>query len=235
MGLARPAAFGIVAALLSACAEHAPVSPPRGPGAPSVKAGDVLLVDIDDQRARQLPHWASTLFIDTGYVDGEYKIRMEPEYQSGAGADYFAGPSSMFANVQVAVDSHLVGGVESRRLGVGCRATAPNGNLAGYFLAVMPALRRFSLTRLEAGEPTVLVDPQESIAVEPGTKLNHLELTCAEETVTARINGTEVASVHDRTYSIGAVMLFVGRDLPLSAEARFRNLVVREALVAPSG
>jgi len=53
--------------------------------------------------------------------------------------------------------------------------------------------------------------------------------------VTARINGTEVASVHDRTYSIGAVMLFVGRDLPLSAEARFRNLVIREALVAPSG
>src|SRR5262249_39837618 len=185
--------------------------------------------------ARQLPQWASAFFVDVGYVPGEYKIRMEPEYKSGAAADYFVGPSSLFANVHAAVDARLVGGLEGRRLGVGCRATAPNGNLAGYFLAVMPALKRFSLARLEAGDPTILVDPQESMAVERGTKPNHLELTCAGETVTARINGTEVASVHDTTYSIGAVMLFVGRDLPLSAEARFRNLVVREALVAPSG
>jgi len=230
MRRARLAALGIGAALLSACAEHTPVPTPREPGASSVTVGDVLLVDIDDHSARQLPQSAAALFIDVGYVAGEYKIRMEPEYQSGAEADYLAGPSSLFANVQVAVDSRLVGGVESRRLGVGCRATAPNGHLAGYFLAVVPALKRFSLARLEAGEPTMLVDPQESMAVERGTGLNHLELTCAGETVTARINGTEVASVHDSTYSIGAVMLLVGRDRPLSAEARFRNLVVREAL-----
>jgi hypothetical protein len=51
--------------------------------------------------------------------------------------------------------------------------------------------------------------------------------------VTARINGTEVASVRDRTYSIGAIMLFVGRDGALSAEGRFHNLVVSEALVEP--
>jgi len=129
MRRARLAALGIGAALLSVCAEHAPVSPLRGSGASRVKVGDVLLVDIDDHSARQLPQSAATPFIDAGYVAGEYKIRMEPEYQNGAGADYFAGPSSLFANVHVAVDSRLMGGVESRRLGVGRRARA-RGELA---------------------------------------------------------------------------------------------------------
>jgi hypothetical protein len=232
--LARLAALGLVAALLSACAEHAAVSPPKSPGTSSVRVGDILIVDhFDDHSSRQLPESAPVLFVEVGYAAGEYKIRIAPEYQSGSETDYFAGPSSLFANVRAAVDGHLVGGFESRRFGVGCRATAPNGNLSGYFLAVTPALGRFSLSRLDAGDPTVLVGPQASTAVERGTKPNHLELTCAGETVTAQINSTEVASVHDSTYSIGAVMLFAGRDRALSVEARFRDLVVSEALVEP--
>ena len=234
MRLARLAALGLVAALLSDCVEHASASPPRSPGTSSLRVGDVLIVDhFDGRSARQLPESAPVAFVDVGYTGGEYKIRIELEYQSGSETDYFAGPSSLFANVRAAVDGHLWGGVESRRFGVGCRATAPNGHLSGYFLAVTPALGQFSLSRLDAGDPTVLVGPQASLAVERGAKANHLELTCAGETVTARINNSEVASVLDGRYSIGAVMLFAGRDRALSVEARFRDLVVSEVLVEP--
>jgi hypothetical protein len=229
--LVRLAALGLVGTLVSAWAQDASVSPPKSQGA-TIRAGDILLVDRFDGRSRkQLPESAPVPHVDIGYDDGEYKIRIEPEYQRGAETDYFAGPSSLFSNVRATVDARLAGGVESRRFGLGCRATAPNGHLSGYFLVVLPALGRFSLSRMDAGESTDLAAPQASMAVARGTRVNHLELTCADETVTARINGVEVVSVHDGTYSIGAVMLFVGRDSPLPAEARFRDLVVNEALV----
>jgi hypothetical protein len=231
--LVRLAAVGLVGTFLSAWAQDASVSPPKSQGA-VIRAGDVLLVDRFDGRSqKQLPESAPVPHVDIGYVTGEYQIRIEPEYQQGAETDYFAGPSSLFANVHATVDARLVGGVESRRFGLGCRATAPNGHLSGYFLVVLPALGRFSLSRMDAGEAADLTAPQASMAVARGTKVNHLELTCAGETVTARINGVEVASVHDGAYSIGAVMLFVGRGSPLPAEARFRDLVVSEALLEP--
>lgn len=234
MRLARLAVLGLIAALLSDPVEHASASTPRSPGTPSLRVGDVLLLDhFDNRSARQLPQAAPVAFVDVGYTAGEYKIRIELEYQSGAETDYFAGPSSLFANVRAAVDGRLWGGVESRRFGMGCRATAPNGHLSGYFLAVTPALGQFSLSRLDAGDPTVLVGSQGSPAVERGSKSNHLELTCAGDTVTARINGTEVASILDGRYSIGAVMLFAGRDRALSVEARFRDLIVSEVLLEP--
>ena len=86
MRLVRLAVLGLIAALLSACARHAPVSPSGGPATSSVKLADVLLVDIDDRSERQFPQFAPALFIDIGYVAGEYKIGGVPFDGENAGA-----------------------------------------------------------------------------------------------------------------------------------------------------
>jgi hypothetical protein len=117
---------------------------------------------------------------------------------------------------------------------VGCRLTFKAGQLSGYYvLGVAPALGGFGLERHQVDRAVQLVPFQQSAAIHRGGVSNRLELTCVQSTLTARINGIEVASVQDSTYDSGPVVLATGRSGSIGVEARFDNLVVREARIEP--
>ena len=59
--------------------------------------------------------------------------------------------------------------------------------------------------------------------------MNH-KLICARTTISARINGTEVASIQDNAFREGHMEIAAGTlaDVARPSEARFRNLIVTQ-------
>lgn len=197
-----------------------------------VRVGDVILSDdFSSQGVARLPVRSGDPHVDQGYVGGEYLVRLSPSF---AGPSYFVGPRALLANVQIAADVRLVGGTEARWVGVGCRLNIKAGRASGYYiLGVSPATGHFGVERHDPDRRTEILPFQASEAIRRGNATNRLELTCAGSTIAARINGIEVGSAQDGTYESGLAMVAVGRVAAIPAEARFDNLVVREATREP--
>jgi hypothetical protein len=167
--------------------------------------------------------------VQQGYVEGEYHLRLSP----AAKPVRAVAASSALADLQVAVDARLAEGPEGRWVGVACRMNPRDGTAQFYALLAAPATGQFVLSNFDGNRWVHLVPLQSSAAVRRGNGSNHLELTCVGSTLTARINGTEVASAQDGTYDRGYVAVVVSRDESIPLEARFDNLIVREARRSP--
>ena len=196
----------------------------------SIKPGRVLLIDsFDNPAAGRLSSQSDDPAVELGYIGGEYHVRLA----SSAKPLRVVGASSAFANLQVAVDARLAEGTEGRSIGVACRMNARDGTAQFYALLTVPATGRFALSNFDGYRWVHLVPFQFSEAVRRGNASNHLELTCVGSAIIARINGTEVASAQDGTYGSGYVAVVVERDEGIPLEARFDNLIVREARRSP--
>ena len=210
-------AYLVAGALVSGCAT-------------SIQLGQVLLTDsFDNPAAGRLSSQSHSPAVEQGYIGGEYQVRLS----SSAKPLLAVGASSVFANLQVAVDARLAEGTEGRSIGVACRMNPKDGTAQFYALLAVPATGRFALSNFDGYRWFHLVPFQFSEAVRRGNASNHLELTCVGSTLIARINGTEVASAQDSTYDSGYVAVVVERDEGIPLEARFDNLVVREARRSP--
>jgi hypothetical protein len=192
----------------------------------AAKSGEVLLTDsFDNPAAGRLSSQSNDPAVEQGYVGGEYQVRLS----SAAKPFRAVGASSVFADLQVSVDARLAEGTEARWVGVACRLNPRDGTAQFYALLTVPATGQFALSNFDGYRWVHLVPFRSSEAVRRGNASNRLELICAGSTIVARINGTEVASALDRTYDSGYVAVVVGRDEVMPVEARFDNLVVREA------
>ena len=141
--------------------------------------------------------------------------------------------NSAFADLQVAVDARLAEGTEGRWVGVACRVNPRDGTAQFYALLTAPATGQFALSNFDGYRWNHLVSFRSSEAVRRGNASNHLELTCVGSTIMARINGTEVAAAQDGTYSSGYVAVVVNHDEGIPLEARFDNLIVKDARRSP--
>jgi hypothetical protein len=196
----------------------------------STKLGKVLLIDsFDNPAAGRLSSQSDDPAVEQGYVGGEYQVRLS----SSAKPLRVVGANSVFANLQVAVDARLAEGTEGRSIGVACRMNPKDGTAQFYALLTVPATGRFALSNFDGYRWVHLVPFQSSEAVRRGNASNHLELTCVGSTIIARINGTEVAAAQDGTYDSGYVAVVVERDEGIPLEARFDNLIVKEARRSP--
>jgi hypothetical protein len=194
--------------------------------ATSIELGKVLLTDsFDNPAAGRLSSQSDAPGVEQGYIGGEYQVRLS----SSAKPVLAVSANSVFANLQVAVDARLAEGTEGRSIGVACRMNPKDGTAQFYALLAVPATGRFAVSNFDGYRWVHLVPFQFSEAVRRGNASNHLELICVGSTIIARINGTEVASAQDGTYDRGYVAVVVERDEGVSLEARFDNLIVREA------
>ena len=196
-----------------------------GPPSGMMGPGSVLVNETFRDPATGLlpaaaPAGATLLY---GYVDGEYFLRnLEVATQS------LPIPGD-HANATIAVDVRLIGETRSRTVSVGCRFSSDASGNRGYRLRVEPAAGLFRLVREDGQRDTFLRTDRISAAIRRGAETNRLELTCAASTITAAINGVEVASVQDSTYTAGPLVIGVGaRSSGLTSEARFDNLVVTQ-------
>jgi hypothetical protein len=216
----------VAGAVISGCAG----SPPRPDSASAITLGEVRLADsFDNPAAGRLSSQSDDPAAEQVYVGGEYQVRLS----SSAKPFRAVAANSVFANLQVAVDARLADSPEARWVGVACRLQPKDGTAQFYALRTIPATRQFALSNFDGRQWIHLVPFKYSEAVRPGNASNNLELTCVGSTILARINGTEVASVLDRTYDSGYVAVLLGRDENIPVEARFDNLIVRDARRSP--
>jgi len=217
--------YVVAGAIISGCAASTP-----GPDSASIKLGEVLLADsFDNPAAGRLSSQSDDPAAEQGYIGGEYQMRLS----SSAKPFRAVAANSVFANLQVAVDARLADSPQARWVGVACRLQPKDGTAQFYALRTVPATGQLALSNFDGRQWVDLVPFKYSEAVRRGNASNHLELTCVGSTLIARINGTEVASVLDRTYDSGYVAVLLGRDESIPVEARFDNLIVREARRSP--
>jgi len=162
------------------------------------------------------------------YDAGEYVIRkIDPEHDQWPYVRF----GRQDIDYSIAVDARLVSEPGLNRwLIVSCRVQEQQ--LAGYRLRVNPSNRQFVLTRKDpelSEEIRLGGDWQMSPAIRPHPETNRLELTCSRNTISASVNGVQVASVTDGRYRVGFTFIGVGSPGPdILLEARFDNLLLTE-------
>jgi hypothetical protein len=141
--------------------------------------------------------------------------------------------NSVYADASLAIDVRLVGNTDQRYVRMTCRLSVAGQSRPRYELIVYPAAGMLTLERYVGTEGVPLLAWRESPAIRRGTATNRLELGCVGDTISARINGTLVASVRDSAHRVGwwsaGVAAFGDRN-PANAlfEARLDNLILRQ-------
>lgn len=194
--------------------------------------GAVLFADnFNDPSGGALPRSSAepTRYFE-GYVDGEYRMQLlDPTYEL-LRAIYIPGA---FGDSSLAVDVRVASEPGSQTVVLGCRVQP--GDESQYRFFVNPETRTFRLFRRDSATGFADLAPlQPSAAVRRGNVVNRLQLTCAGDTISASINGVEVASVQDATYSAGRMWFGIGTTGAIG-DLRFDNLVIsQEATRVPS-
>ncbi|HTE84936.1 MAG TPA: hypothetical protein VK821_09395 [Dehalococcoidia bacterium] len=156
-----------------------------------------------------------------GYVNGEYQV---------AGIDMTADNAAIttdavFGDARVAADARVDGDTGNTELGIVCRWAGPGG----YELDVYPGGGTIVVSKLRGGQRTNLIFRDQDPNVLSGSQTNHLELTCAGRTITARVNGVTIDSVQDTTFTRGSTGLSIARALnPGTVSVRFSNFLVTQ-------
>jgi len=155
------------------------------------------------------------------YANGEFVIQKQ---QASGGLDGKFLPGQ-YADTSTTVDARLVGTFTDRYVNIGCR----DSDAGGYHLSVIPASGTFRLLKDGPGQetPSRLIDDTPSSAIKRNGEVNRLTLSCVGNTITVTINGTQVGQARDNGFSTGKIYIATGGD-NLTAEARFRNLVVTQ-------
>ena len=152
------------------------------------------------------------------YEGGVYRMRItDPANESS----WWEPMPFHFSDVTVAVDVRMPAPGRTGEVALACRAAVLT---SGYRLVISPVDGTFLLVRRDQSSFARLAEGT-SPAVRTGNAVNRLELRCTGSTITALVNGQQVASVNDANYTRGQNWIGVSSDKEL-LEANFDNLVV---------
>jgi len=137
----------------------------------------------------------------------------------------WGNPYQDFQNdVRVAVDVTKSGGPDDNALGILCRYQ----DVDNFYLLIISSDGYAGIAMYKADEFTMLsgdyMDTSEAIV--QGAASNHIEATCIGTTLTLLVNGTQVATATDATFSGGDVGLFAKSFSEGNVDILFDNLVV---------
>lgn len=157
-----------------------------------------------------------------GIAAGQFYIRQINPNLRFRGYQNFAGYGDL-SDSAISLDVYLRGATEGHFAMLNCRASA---NLAdGYWFKLYPAQQYAELVRMDSNHQTVLRGEYAAV-IHPANASNHIELICHGTTISARINGRQVVSAQDHTYTTGVMALGAGTDdgVHTTVDARFGNL-----------
>ena len=201
-------------ATLTAGQTAAPASPAAGDLPASVLFDDLFRDPQNSGLGSPPPGDAS--HYQFSVQNSEFVITVtDPNFQDVPTADL----PGVFNDATLAVDARLAASVNAPYIVIGCRAGDDDN---GYRFEVDPQNGTFLLTRWVNGNETNLV-PADSPApaLMKGTAMNRLALSCAGGAIAASINGVQVASVPDATYSSGRFWL--GTDWSTGKRGKLRR------------
>ena len=159
----------------------------------------------------------------TDYHEGSYRIfAAEPTH------DYWANPGRHFGgDVRIDVDATKAGGPEDNNFGVLCRYSQEDG--FNYYSFQISSDGYAWITRVDNGEAVGISSEQmQSVDfIVPGEATNHLTVYCTGDQLSLWVNGENVASATDSTYSDGDIGLLAGTYETVGTDIRFDNLTVQ--------
>ena len=201
-----------------------PVAEAPAAEAPAAKTpvSNILFQDdfSDTNSGWDRSNWESGI---TDYNNDAYQMLVKvPNY------DIWANPGRSFdGDVRVEADATKVGGNADDDYGLICRysgePSAPN-----YYYFAISSDGFAVIGKMAAGENAYISSEQmnPSDAINQGMATNRLRADCIGSNLTFYVNGIQVASVSDSSYTSGDVGFIAGTfDIP-SAEFLFDNLVV---------
>ena len=154
-----------------------------------------------------------------GYKDGSYFV-----ISTTNGSTMWGVANRSFTDTSVEVDATQISAASNNNnaYGVGCRIQS---NDDGYYLRVSGD-GYYSISKTTSGSFTYVVDWTESSVVNQGNATNHLKAVCQGSQLTLYVNGTQVATGTDSTYTSGDLTLTATTFEDTSTEVHFNNLVV---------
>ena len=216
-------------AVTLACGSAVLAQDPPAAERPSIPAGQVLLTD--DFSNPSSGWFAADQPVGLlAYDNGEYRVMA----RIPGGPVRIGARSEVARDFVVEVDARLPGGNEGEAAILGVRfAGAPPGRPGGFMrLQVRPAEQRAWLMLNtwdgSAWSVRTLREAANSTAIRPGSEVNRLGLQVRGTSFVAYVNGQELFSIDDETFTGGGLVLGVAGPEGSETEARFDNLVVSE-------
>ncbi len=199
--------------------EQAPAG--DAPSAPSVDNNILFKDDFSDTNSGwDRNSWDTGL---TDYGDGVYQMQVnESTY------DIWANPGKYFeGDVRVEADATKVGGDDDNDYGLICRYAGSPDSPNYYFFII--SSDGYSVIGKASAASTEYLSSEKMIptdAIKQGATTNHLRADCIGNTLTFYVNGQQVATTTDSSFTGGDIGFMAGTfDVP-STEIAFDNLVV---------
>ena len=132
-----------------------------------------------------------------------------------------------YADSAIDVDVRSVNAQPGDFVTLACRQQAGGDR---YEFVVLPQSGVFVIQRWQQNQAAQLIASRSSSAFHTGGQINRLELNCRGTGLSARINGTDVATASDNTFAEGRIALGVGSYSRQQAqrEATFSDLVITQ-------
>jgi hypothetical protein len=220
IGVALLAATAIGCGLTSGTSAEGPDAPvPEG--APEV-AEQATLALFEDDFSDSSSGWDIVEGV-TEYDEGAYRIFVaEPDYQR------WANPGRHFVgDVRVDVDVTKAGGPDDNFIGVICRYNQDDG--FDYYAFQISSDGFAVISRFDDGVEVGISseEMQSTDAIRQGAATNHVRVYCTGDQLTLWVNGENVASATDATYTDGDVGLLAATpEDEVGVDVRFDNLTV---------
>ena len=158
----------------------------------------------------------------TDYTSGGYHLNV-----TQANAYVFANPYQNFQNdVRIEVDAQKIGGVDDNAFGVQCRYQDVDNFY--YFYISSDGYAGIGIDN--AGDKYIISDSSGNLLsdshINQGNASNHIRVDCIGSTLTLYVNGTQVASATDSTFSGGDVGLIAKTYDTPGTDVLFTNFYV---------
>ena len=153
----------------------------------------------------------------TDYQNGGFRI-----WVNKANLDVWATPGRNFnGNVAIEVDATKSGGPDDNDFGVICRYQDSNN----FYQFLISSDGYAGIGRVKNGDQSLLSSTkmQPAAAIHQGAATNHIRATCMGGTLTLSINGKDVASVNDSSFTSGDVGLVAGTFNNIGVDILFDN------------
>jgi len=196
------------------------------PSLPGADTGDDTTTDSNTLLTEDFSDTESGWYVFTdsdgryAYSDGGYKILVTTTDLML----YATSPQDFQSDVHVEVDATKAGGPDDNAFGLICRAE----DLDNFYWFAISSDGYAGIGSNENADLYILSGEylEESDAVYLGEATNHIAADCVGSTLTLFVNGSEVVSVTDTSFSGGSVGLFAKAYTEMGVEIIFDNLLV---------
>jgi len=216
--------FPLLLVLLFATLACSVFSSPATSGDAPIGDGNII---FQDDFSKTNSGWDRSDWDDgqTDYGNGVYRILIKiPSY------DAWANPGQYFeGDVRVEADATKVSGEDDNDMGLICRYSGTPES-PSYYYFIISSDGYAVIGKVTDGTSVYISSDQmePSAAIQQGTTSNHLRADCIGNNLTLYVNGQQVASATDASFTGGDVGLVAGTFNIPTAEINFDNFIVRK-------